>query len=494
MKARSTWAVLAASALVFGLGLQTAIAHMDTRLEDKRAFRRLWTDVSQAVNAYLDASEPNASIAGSPDPTNDYGDVLVERARLQEIKTYEFWKTLRNKPFLPYRARTNPVVFDDLGRARLLGWGFRLLGGISPFLILWLGLLVAVPVLFWLWIELVRAGWFGGGVVLSVLLVASPFVVECLSMTRYAVGFYLVAAFLAIAVIVPTIAPLPPTLRASVLRAALAGLLLALCIWCRSSVSFMAPGFVMAFVLAARRLPGSTSGRLRGFALLAAIFIAPLLLTRPNTHHDIWPPLWEGLGDFDRKYDHTWSDKNATDLARAAGLDESLDFRTPQAEAIFRKAVLNHVTSDPGWYATILVKRFVSTVTLWKLWPFTPIDGEFIRRKSSPNEGFIDKYFTYTTTVDHFGIATAAPEVPAQLFMAPTILLLAATMFKRWRASVLPFVKGLACFAAVLLPLPVLVTTAGGQETQAFALVHMLAAGFLMQAAVNWYRSRSNRT
>ena len=60
-----------------------------------------------------------------------------------------------------------------------------------------------------------------------------------------------------------------------------------------------------------------------------------------------------------------------------------------------------------------------------------------------------DKYFTHMTTVDHRGF--------------------------------------------VLLPLPVLMTTAGGQETQAFALLHMLAAGFVVRVWLDRRRAGQAR-
>jgi hypothetical protein len=49
------------------------------------------------------------------------------------------------------RKRPVPIFprYDDSGRPLLLSLGFRLLGGVSPYLLFWLALLAAIPVLGW---------------------------------------------------------------------------------------------------------------------------------------------------------------------------------------------------------------------------------------------------------------------------------------------------------------------------------------------------------
>jgi hypothetical protein len=53
-----------------------------------------------------------------------------------------------------------------------------------------------------------------------------------------------------------------------------------------------------------------------------------------------------------------------------------------------------------------------------------------------------------------------------------------------WRTSAAAEVAVLALIACCALPLPVLVTTAGGIETQMFALTYLVATAFLAQRLV----------
>jgi hypothetical protein len=45
-----------------------------------------------------------------------------------------------------------------------------------------------------------------------------------------------------------------------------------------------------------------------------------------------------------------------------------------------------------------------------------------------------------------------------------------------------PALRVMGCVALAALPLPVLLTTAGGAEPQAFAIVYLLGAGFAAEA------------
>jgi hypothetical protein len=109
-------------------------------------------------------------------------------------------------------------------------------------------------------------------------------------------------------------------------------------------------------------------------------------------------------------------------------------------------------------------------------------------RSTSPNEGLLDKYYTYTATVDQVGVGRAAWEMPIPLLIAPTALvLLLAPLDARGHARAR--VAVLAGLAAAALVLPVLITTAGAQEPQAFALVYLLGAAFLPGALVRAWPS-----
>jgi hypothetical protein len=70
------------------------------------------------------------------------------------------------------------------------------------------------------------------------------------------------------------------------------------------------------------------------------------------------------------------------------------------------------------------------------------------------------------------------------LLIAPTIALALMAVRGRWRAPARAALVVLACAAAGALVLPVLITTAGGQEAQAFAVVYLLGAAFAVDLAI----------
>ena len=61
--------------------------------------------------------------------------------------------------------------------------------------------------------------------------------------------------------------------------------------------------------------------------------------------------------------------------------------------------------------ARILAHRLFATVTQEKLWPRAGAGGTTFARARSPNEGLIDKYYTYTATVDTVGVGRRAWEI-----------------------------------------------------------------------------------
>ena len=145
------------------------------------------------------------------------------------------------------------------------------------------------------------------------------------------------------------------------------------------------------------------------------------------------------------------------------------------------------------------MKRLVATVTQSKLRPWAWRDGRSMSPAETYNEGAMDKYYRYTTTVDFLGFGASSVEVPISLAWASLLVVLGLRGF----ASRLPddvrlriggAARMLLVLAAATLPLPILITTAGGQETQAFALVYMLGAAFLMEELfrltrhVRWHR------
>jgi hypothetical protein len=117
---------------------------------------------------------------------------------------------------------------------------------------------------------------------------------------------------------------------------------------------------------------------------------AKALLTRigghpyPGTHfdgHQVWHPIWCGLGDFDTKYGYAWSDDAAYAYAQpillkrygiripidqfgpegrfldAAKVYRRFGSSLPEYVAVIRAKVLSDITNDPLWYLDILARR-----------------------------------------------------------------------------------------------------------------------------------------
>lgn len=100
-------------------------------------------------------------------------------------------------------------------------------------------------------------------------------------------------------------------------------------------------------------------------------------------HHQIWHPIWCGLGDFGQKYGYQWNDHKAAAYAKplmeAKGVfvpsgyfQESTDDREfydkehlykklpydqPYYDDIIRAKVISDVKKDPGWYLGVLWNR-----------------------------------------------------------------------------------------------------------------------------------------
>jgi hypothetical protein len=375
------------------------------------------------------------------------------------------------------RAARAPGLYDDAGRATVLAGGFRLLRGVSPFLILWLGLLACLPLLAWMVFEFFAAGRGPAGAVFALALACSPYFVETLALTRYAVGFYLVALVPLVALSVYAFLG-TPTARGLVARCAAAGIALALCGVCRSSSLLLLPGFALAIGAGVWRARDRRHWRTAALAIgAAALLLLPFLLVKPPGHHNVWPSFWEGFGDFDREKGHAWSDAAAEEVSLRGG---GGPLWTPGSEALFRRLVLQTVREDPLWFAEILLKRLGATTLQWKLWPWRPRDGTPIRESTSWNEGFMDKYYGYSTTVDHAGLGPWRVELPISVLLLPGAILLG--LRRRGPLGVMGAV------ALATLALPVLMSTAAGQETQAFALAYLLGLAFVADEL--WRRAR----
>lgn len=443
------------------------------------AWRRLWSDLAQASSAWVETTYGPTPDAVSGEKADEVArGLIIERIVNQGLRATRPLELVRKvQPFIDARLGAAGQPYDDRGRAVLLTLAFRARGGIMPFLILWLGFLVAAPVVAWIAFELWAAGRARVAALALLLLGLSPFFVEGLALGRYPVGFYLIALLSIIPVAVYGRLHPAPTLGGLGIRLLAASMLLALCTFCRSSAAVLGPGFVLAAWLGVCRVTPAGRRRMMLIGAAALLVALPCALVPGAQQNDMWQPVWEGLGDFDRTHAFTWKDIEALKAVQKAGVSA---LWTPESEAVLRAQVLETIRAEPGWYAGILVRRLLSTVTLWRLWPWIPRDGAFIRGSETPNEGGIGKYWTYTTTADFVGVGDYSVELPVSLLLGPAVLL----VFLAWRGSRTRAAREalmvLACPAAAALILPVVITTAGGQEGQALALVYLFATGFLV--------------
>jgi len=293
---------------------------------------------------------------------------------------------------------------------------------------LWLGALVTMPVLAWTAAELARGGRTAAGIVFTLLIACSPYVVDALSLPYSAVGFYLVAL---VAIVPLATYAVSAEARAAGLaaRALAAGALFALCVLCRSGSLFLLPGYVLAICrrrLAPGRSPrrGSADGiASRAWAPSCSRSSSAVAIARQPRHHEVWLGLWEGLGDFDRTRGHAWDDDVAREVLRGAGMGPPERYpvweNAPENEALFRRLVVEDVRSAPGWYAGILARRFWATLTQIKLSPWAPRDGCRSRRAARRTRAPSTPITPMATPADRIGLGPWRFELPLVLLWRP---------------------------------------------------------------------------
>jgi hypothetical protein len=460
--------------------------------------RRYGEDMSVATTDYLERRAPSRAPAVklSSVEAQQYGLALeasmLDAERQLGLRPWQFWRTLPNDP----PARPGPIVprsNDDVGRAQLTELGFRMLGGVAPFLPLWLAALACLPILLWTVWEMARAGHPVAGAAFAVACASSPFFVESMALPYSAFGFYLVG-LLAITAFAVYAIMRPPDARGFLLRALILGPVLAVCALCRDGILLALPGILLVLVLGARRIArGGRSWLLAGLALAAVAL--PYAAVRPPTHHEIWTGVWEGLGDFDRTKGHVWSDTVAVKLLTDAGLDAGVpagvemfdrELASPEKEAFFRRLVLEDVRSDPRWYLAILGKRVAATVSQQELLVLGGRSARSEQARRGPeapiptNQGRIRFFYRLVPTADSIGVGPWRLALPLAVLWVLGAAFLGGAAYER---AGRPALAVAACVACAVLPLPVLITTAGALETEAFVLVYFLAFGFVVERA-----------
>jgi hypothetical protein len=471
--------------------------------------KRFWEDQALAVGAVLTGEFPVAyrPFVKERDPggvryTEPRG-LLASRSRERGIRPWEFWRTVPAEAF----GRPHPPKvfrrFDDAGRALSLAVGFKLLGGVAPYLIFWLGWLLAAPLMIWVGFEFAHAGHSGAGLVFAAVVGLSPFVAGVLALPYAGIGFYVLGILILVALSLYASLATKPTARGFWLRMALGGLAFAACSLGRSSCLLLLPAMFAAIVAASRRLVGprglgpvalASAGAVAVFLIpyvaadaLVAHVVAGTLRARDHPpvpqQHPIWWNLWMGLGDFDREKGYVWADDVASAVAvKRGGVPIEPSWLDPRDERILRDMMLADILDDPYWYLRILARRTLATLTQWKLMPWKPWGGSSMRPRSHPNEGQIDAYYSLTVPIDWFGIDAHRLEAPIPILIAPTAVLLAWC----WRGSEGQRARSRRALQAVLyvglgtLLLPIFVTTAGGIETEAFVLTYFLGLAFVI--------------
>jgi hypothetical protein len=438
---------------------------------------RFWDDTTLGIARYVDATSPGPAMereSGELAPlVQIYRELLEEKVRTFEIEPHQFWRTVNDQKFRTRRAPYAAPAFEDPGRGLLLSLGFRLVRGVAPYLLLWLGAIAFIPVLAWVIFEMVGAGFGVAASALGLLLGLSPFFYESLALPHSAIAFYLVALVAVAAFAVAALSrgrgrELP--WKALAKRAAFLAPILVVALWCRSGTVFLVPA---AFLVAAIGFRRGGLPRFPATALAATMILLPTVALRPHQTHNVWLSLWEGLGDFGADRGYSWYDVDANSFLASQGVSGFADPKDVNAthEAAFRKAFLSGVLNSPGWYAGVLAQRLWATVGLTKLAPWGPRDGE---SRSAPLF-----HYKYTMSVDWFGWKDRLYEVPVSALYVPTLALLVWSALDRRRPG--GEVAVLASVGAAALPCPLLVSTASGLETQAFGFVYFLGAAFLLQ-------------
>ena len=281
--------------------------------------RRFWEDLSLAVGYYKTGDLPVSydAVERWKDATGgsyyrERGGALTRGAVRAGLSPWHFWRTVppRHHDRLAFELFPR---FDDSGRPLLLGYGFRLLGGVAPFLLYWLGALLAFPLLWALAFEIDRSGRPLAAALATLSLGFSAFLGDALSMSYSAAGFHVLGVLLLSAFAASTClrAPRPGALF---LKALLAGIVFAVLVACRGGALLLGPGFVIAALVGAAKA-GAWRPALGLWGVACFLLFLPTVVLKqgierltertfasrsrgaaPPQHHAVWFGIWTGLG------------------------------------------------------------------------------------------------------------------------------------------------------------------------------------------------------
>jgi hypothetical protein len=478
-------AVLAAAVVLSVAFANAALLRAKWNLDDLGTSRRYWEDMTVAVSRFETRNWGPAQVVSIDDALGSHVyrrlREIVPRAALRaDLQPWEFWRTVEFRSFnriAPLELRFS----DDAGRARLATLAFLGLGGIAPYFPIWLPFLAFAPLSLWLMFESLRAGeGFTGGAFLA-LLSFSAYFLEVLTLPYSAAGFHLLGALIVVALAFFALGP-TPSLRGVVMRAVIAAVSLHLATWCRSSaVIFLFPATVLLLIALLRAEAHSSLARRALFSCVLLLAVSAPKALAPKQSHEVWIGMWEGLGDFDRKHGHVWSDAKARLALEGEGyaIERRGPYWNPETEAIFRRLVLRDIGNDPWWYANILVRRVGATVSQWRLLPTKAETGVTYEWPQDPAEGVTDTYYNFVQTADVLTAMGRTWEAPLWLFWIAPLVCVGTFVRHRREARRRSRIGLLAIFAMSTLAMPVAVTTASGIETQAFVLVYLLCAAYL---------------
>jgi hypothetical protein len=212
-----------------------------------------------------------------------------------------------------------------------------------------------------------------------------------------------------------------------------------------------------------------------------------------SQHHEVWHVIWCGLGDYDPTGRHAWSDEAARQVVEQAGGPRIGMTANAEYEQLMKRIVLREIRSDPAWFAGILGRRTLATLVQYKLWPHPLVSGRSLAVEWNTRNK-IDDYYALTPHADSFGFLKYEVELSLLPFAALSFWFCAAVALPRPGAAAGSerAVAALLCALAVgSLALPVLVTTAGALETQAFFVVHFAGTAFWLERRWRAPRSRA---